>query len=303
MFTLKQVTRALDSLRTPPTTDKHIIDCTLASYFTRLQGARAVLGDDSLFDRVCNMLSGNQLGDCSEKTEITCFVESKKFMTNFFTVSGRLVPGVLCYLEQLKDYDEFEFNSELSGLTLSGFVSLIRRDCVYAAKHKELTMRGLNTIMIDSTNCVFFEEGQGLTALTAAAKLVVDELDADLTDDEIKMGVNTQTVPIYNSIKYKNKVEAQSKILSGAIYQTPDFTKVFACAATIKTRDEAKTKVSAFLRSLQSKGGTDWIKVHNAIKSLPIISQSTVLEGIDSNLSTDAILLAIAKKNKSDSKL
>ncbi|MEI6628050.1 MAG: hypothetical protein WCN27_01395, partial [Alphaproteobacteria bacterium] len=290
--------RALDSLLTLPAADRHIIDCTLASDFTRLQGVRAVLGDDIMFDKVCNMLSGSQTGEFNERTEITKIITKSFYMSNFFTDGGKFVTGALCYLKQLDDHSCFRFDGKGHFKNIAALARAVERETVYSVKHRESSMQGLNVLLIDGESCVFFEEGQGLTALTDAAKLVVDGLNEDLNAQESKGMSPASVVEAFNSIKYRNRDTAVAQILAEAIYKTPNFTKVFACAITIKARDEAKTKVTAFLKALQAKGGTDWLKIHGALKGMPLIAQSHFLEGIDPASSTDTILSAITEKSK-----
>ncbi len=294
--------RALDSLLTPPAADKYIIDCTLAVSFSELQGVRAILGNDTMFDKVCNMLSGDELGDSSKITELTQWVSKPSFMSNFFTKGGKFSPGSLCYLKQLDDHAYFAFDGKGHFENIAALSRRVDRKTVYSVKHRDSSMLGLNVLMIDDTNCVFFEEGQGATSLRDAAKLVVDELDEDLNAKESK-DMNAAGQAIFNSIKYKDRDTAAAQILASAQYFTPDFTKVFAYAITIKTRDEAKTKVTAFLKVLQAKGGTDWLKIHGALKGIPLTLQSHVLEGIDSALPIDDLLSAIGEKIKAESKL
>ncbi len=298
----KSFSAALDSLLTLKASDKHIIDCTLAASFSELQGVRAILGNDTMFDKICNMLSGDESGDSSKITELTQCVSKPSFISNFFTKGEKLIPGALCYLEQLNDQRYFSFDGGPSKPNLSRLATTIGHGSIYGAKHPKLCMRGLNVLMIDDTHCVFFEPDQGVTLLVDAIKLLIDGLDADLTAEESK-GMSTVVFDILSSIKYKDKVSAAAQILANVQYFTPDFTKVFACAITIKARDEAKTKVTAFLKALQAKGGTDWLKIHGALKGMPLIAQSHFLEGLDPSSPTDEILSAISKKSKAKSKM
>lgn len=300
----KSFSRALDSLLTLPSADKHIIDCTLASYFTRLQGVRAVLGDDVMFDKVCNMLSGSQTGEFNERTEITHFVIKPSFMSNFFTASGKFVPGALCYLKQLDSHACFTFDGKGHFKNIAALGRAVDRDTVYQVKHRDSMFQGHNVLIIDDKNCVCFNPGTSeVMSVLQAVELVMAGLDEDLNAQESKGMSPASVVEAFNSIKYRDRDTAAAQILAEATYQTPDFTKVFACAITIKTRDEAKTKVTAFLKALQAKGGTDWLKILGALKGMPLIAQSHFLEGIDPASPTDEILSAISKKSKAEAKM
>lgn len=107
-------------------------------------------------------------------------------MSNFFTDGGKFVTGASCYLKQLDDHSCFRFDGKGHFKNIAALARVVERKTVYYVKHSESTMQGLNVLLIDGESCVFFEEGQGLTALTDATKLVVDGLNEDLNAQEIK---------------------------------------------------------------------------------------------------------------------
>ena len=295
--------RALVSLLTLSAAGKHIIDCTLAASLSRLQGVRAVLGNDVMFDKVCNMLSGSQTGEFNERTEITNLVSERHFMSNFFTEGGKFAPGALCYLKQLDDHACFTFDGKGHFENIAALAKRVDRRTVYSVKHRESSFQGHNVIMMDDKSCVCFNPGASeVMSMLQAVELVMTGLDEDLNVQESK-SMNAAALDIFNSIKYRDRDTAAAQILANAQYFTPDFTKVFACAITIKTKDEAKTKVSAFLNRHKETNGGGWLKIHGALKGMPLTLQSHVLEGIDPALLTDDILSAISKKSKVESKL
>ena len=61
--------------------------------------------------------------------------------------------------------------------------------------------------------------------------MLVENMDADLTPEFIRlMKYKSAEVNLYNSIKYKNAIEAHYAIAHNASSMEIDFTKVFDCA-------------------------------------------------------------------------
>ena len=258
---------ALDSLLTQTSADKYIVDCTLATQLARLHGVRSVLADDALFNRVCNMLSGNASGSGHNKLELTNLIPTgrKHFFSSFFSDDERsaLTPGALCYIKQSEDSRDFSFDQGfMFGATpgIEGFLKWIGAINVYHGKHPWSNFMGLNMIMLDDTSCIFFDPDRTVCPQSVAADLVIDGMNIDLTPWEIsKRSIARHIVPAFNSIKYKNKAEAKVKMLRKAIYCLPKFDEVFACVRSIE-----KSFVAVFVRERMATGGLEILKALKA---------------------------------------
>lgn len=243
------ISQALDSLRGDA--NRHIIDCELATTFCYLQGVRAVIENDKIFDRVYNMF-----GVPNQKRELTRSESYKRipFMDALLREQETCMPGALCGIGQLNDSNSFNLPHNFSSLRYQ-----YGGGDVYSIKHLEGSMLGLNVIMLDETSCVFFEPGTGVTPLTGAVNLLIDGLDADLTADEIaSVRIPLQHVGPLNSIKYKNRETAMTQILSQVMYSAPNFTKVFEYVNDIhvaEVRASEKLFVNKFLRERKETGG------------------------------------------------
>ena len=287
---------ALDSLLTQTSADKYIVDCTLATQLSRLHGVRSVLADDALFDRACNMLSGNASGSGHNKLELTNFIFTgrKHFFSSFFSDDERSAstPGALCYIGQSADSRDFSFDQGfMFGATpgIEGFLKWCRGAVnVYHGKHPYSNFMGLNMIMLDDTSCIFFDPGRTVVPQSVAADLVIEGMDIDLTPWEISQrSIASHIVPAINSIKYKNKAEANAKMLRNAIYCLPKFDEVFACVHNIE-----KEFVAGFVRSRIATGGLEILK---ALKALTPTSDKyySILQGAIKDAGSDADVATI----------
>ena len=191
----------------------------------------------------------------NQKNELTTSASGKRtrFIGVLLREQGSCAPGALGCIKQLNE--------------LSTFNSL--RVCygahsVYSMKHLEGSMLGLNVIMLNETSCVFFEPGTKVTPLTGAVNLLMDGLDADLTDEEIaSVGIPAQHVSSLNSIKYKNRETVATKILAEATYYAPNFTKVFEYVHDIHVADIRaieKSFVNKFVNERKETGGKDILR-------------------------------------------
>ena len=290
-----QFSAALDSLLTVPAAGKYIVDCTLATHLARLHGVRSVLADDTLFDKVCNMLSGNASGSGHRKFELTNFIPTgkKHFFSSFFSDDERsaLTPGALCYIGQSEDSRDFSFDQGfMFGATpgIEGFLKWGKFVNVYHGKHPYSNFMGLNMIMLDDTSCIFFDPGRTVVPQSVAADLVIEGMDIDLTPWEIRQrSIARDTVPAFNSIKYKNKAEAKVKMLRKAIYLLPKFDEVFACVRSIE-----KEFVADFVRSRRETGG---LEILRALKALTPTSDKyySILQGAIKDAGSDADVATI----------
>lgn len=246
------ISRALDSLR--HSENRHIIDCELATTFCYLQGVRSVIGNDEIFDRVYNMF-----GLPNQKSELTRPVsgESTPFIGALLREQGTCVPAALCGIGQLDDLGNFELPSN--------FALLCRQyggGGAYSTKHLEASLLSHNLLMLDGEYCVHFMPGteQPMT-LGQAVSLLMDGLDADLTADEIDaVRIRSQHVGPLNSIKYKNREEAATQILTRATYFAPNFTKIFEYIHKIHVADVRATEkrmLADFVRERLATGGLD----------------------------------------------
>ncbi len=290
-----QFSAALDSLLTVPAAGKYIVDCTLATHLARLHGVRSVLADDALFNRVCNMLSGNASGSGHNKLELTNLIPTgrKHFFSSFFSDDERsaLTPGALCYIKQSEDSRDFSFDQGfMFGATpgIEGFLKWIGAINVYHGKHPWSNFMGLNMIMLDDTSCIFFDPDRTVCPQSVAADLVIEGMNIDLTPWEISQrSIARHIVPAFNSIKYKNKAEANAKMLRNAIYLLPKFDEVFACVRSIE-----KEFVADFVRSRRETGGLEILK---ALKALTPTSDKyySILQGAIKDAGSDADVATI----------
>ncbi len=262
---------ALDSMLNQTTADKYIVDCTLATHLARLHGVRAVLADDALFNRVCNILSGNASGFGHRKLELTDFIptDKKPFFSSFFSGDERSIstPGSLCYIVQSEDSRDFSFDQAFMFGAIPGIEGFLKWSrgavSVYHGKHPWSNFMGLNMIMLDGASCIFFDPGRTACPQSVAADLVIEGMNVDLAPWEISQrSIASHIVPAINSIKYKNKAEAKAKMLRKAIYCLPKFDEVFACVRSIE-----KSFVADFVRERMATGGLDILKALNAFTS------------------------------------
>ena len=293
---------ALDSLLTQTSADKYIVDCTLATQLARLHGVRSVLADDALFDRACNMLSGNASGSGHNKLELTNFIPTgrKHFFSSFFSDDERSAstPGALCYIGQSEDSGDFSFDQGfMFGATpgIEGFLKWSGAVNVYHGKHPWSNFMGLNMIMLDGTLCIFFDPDRTVCLQSAAADLVIDGMNIDLTPWEIRQrSIASHIVPAINSIKYKNKAEAKVKMLRKAIYCLPKFDEVFACVRSIE-----KNFVAAFVRERMETGGLEILQALKAFtptsdKHYSILQRAIKDAGPDADVATIVAALKLA---------
>ena len=146
------VSDALDCLLAPPAGEKYIIECTLATHLTYLQGIRTVIGKDELFDNVCNtIMDKTKLRGCHD-------LISKSFLKRLTDADDCLGAGSWLYLEQLIDPESFSCSFPVPTL-----IEAIKIKCgempVYRIKHRAGTFQGINIIMINDRDCIYFEPG------------------------------------------------------------------------------------------------------------------------------------------------
>lgn len=231
--------KALDSLIAPLLPEEErIIECKYAAHLAFLQGIRAVIEDDAIFDAVCEKLTGGK------KTEIWSFTNQ-----HLFVKSKSVVPGGLCYLKQICDLDYF--------LYPEGFLF---RASPYEHKHIDGVNLGINLITINGGCCVFFEPGvKKEMSLKQAAKQMMDAMEADLSDAEIayiqQFQLGQADVAELNQIKYKDPAGVLKEILSSAIYFAPDFKGIIACRAEIyKAKKAEVTAIKTRVKALRELG-------------------------------------------------
>lgn len=219
--------KALDSLISPlGKGEQRIIECKYAAHLAYLQGVRAVIANDEMFDSICERLTGGK------KVEIWTFTDE-----HLFVKSKSAVPGGLCYLKQLDDPSHFSYSD--GGRFWSS---------PYETKHLDGVNMGINLILTNGGCCAFFEPGVSKEmSIKKAATLMMDLMNADLSAEEIAYRQQYQLTPEQaqelNQIKYKDPQDALKQILSSALYFTPDFKKIIACRDEIRVAQ--KTRLAA----------------------------------------------------------
>ncbi len=251
--------QALDSLAG----GRHIIDCAVAATLTFLQGIRAVVSNDPVFELIMQKMT-----EKSADIEITNYHHNSivsilvgKKSTNAPTIGGS------CYVQQRSRLEEFtchDGNSETLEMLTKG-------TCPYDAKHGLLNMKRINTIVIgiDAAGpaVIFFDpEINKQQPLRKVALSLIDALDQDMSQQEYeqiyplelkdyqqqgaKGGISPEFRATLNlrargSIKYTNKEESAKNIVRDAKFYGPNFTEIFKCREQVDPARIAAAQVAA----------------------------------------------------------
>ena len=219
------VSRALDCILAPPAGEKHIVECTLATHLTYLQGIRTVIGNDELFNNICSTTMDKT------KSRGCLDIIPNSFLKKLTDEDNCVGAGSWLYLEQLTDPNYFSCNTPFPLL-----IKAINIKCgempIYRIKHRASTFQGINIIMTNDRDCIYFEPGlREPKPLESVARMLVEDMNADLTPEFILlMKYVPEASNLFNSIKYKNPSEAHRTILQNADSMKIDFTKIFECA-------------------------------------------------------------------------
>ena len=204
-----------------------IIECRLAFLLTKLQGARAVLDNDDVFNRLCVLIS--------QKHQRNGTISVVEFDRLFFNEHGCAssasgsFPGSWVGLVQLDELHYFNPHPGLNDRAVQQAISVERT--LYCIKHPESSGQSLNMIMLGAEQCVFFNPGlYNPVSLIEAAGFLVDEMHKEeRTIDSLQL-YHQAAATALSGLTYSDRGVAAHVMVQRALYSVPSFPLAFHCA-------------------------------------------------------------------------
>jgi hypothetical protein len=174
---------ALDSLlQKPDSTNKWIIDCTVAIALAELQGIRCMTGNDELFNRWClGNLGKDSNGFAASVAVKSWMMQPNRVALEILLSNSQFLPGATVYFQQLSGIENFNITGNNQAINM--LIACLQQQYggVYHIKHPEGNMRGINTICDDQKQMVFFANSANHNTLSAQAiaNMLVGEFDVD----------------------------------------------------------------------------------------------------------------------------